>query len=132
LKARLGLIAYQKQDAENKFKEAEKTLKQAKDNFETAKLKSEQIRVQGNTLSVQTTKLILNTVEEDIKRLKSLNLSLIKLEQDKSVGEICNKLSQIALLKAAEKINEKMNYNFQKRIISQNIEKLSLKTAIES
>jgi len=68
--------------------------------------------LQGNTVSLQTAKLIVNSIEEDIKRLKNLNLVLVKLEQEKSVGEICQELSQIALVKAAEKINKKMNYKY--------------------
>lgn len=120
------------QDAENRFKEAEKNLLQAKENLEAAKLKANQIRVQGSSLSLQTAKLIVSSVEEDIKRLKVLNLTLIKLEQEKSVGEICQQLSQLALLKAADTINKKMNYNLQKKIIIQNIEKLSFKTSIDN
>lgn len=120
------------QDAENKFKEAEKNLLLAKENFETARLRAEQIRLQGNTVSLQTATLIVSSIEEDIKRLKTLNLTLIKLEQEKSVAEICQELSQIALVKAADKINKKMNYSLQKKFIVQNIEKLSLKTNIDS
>lgn len=81
---------------------------------------------------MQTAKLIVNSIEEDIKRLKTLNLTLIKLEQEKSVGEICQELSQIALVKAAEKINKKMNYNLQKKFIIQNIDKLALKTNLNN
>lgn len=72
--------------------------------------------------------MLLNAVDEDIKRLKSSNLSLIKFEEEKSIGEICRKLSQFALIKATEKINKKMNYSLQKKFVMQSIEKLSTKT----
>lgn len=115
-------------EAENRFKEAEQSLKFAKENFENAKMKADQIRSQGTIVSVQATKAILNTIDEDIRRLKSSNLSLIKLEQEKSVNEICQQLSRFALLKAIEKIDKKINYNLQKKFITQNIELFSIKT----
>lgn len=102
----------------------------AKKNFEIAKTKAEQIRTQGATLSNQTTKLLLDSVEEDIKRLKLVNLSTIRLEEEKSIGELCKKLSEFALSRAIGKLNKKLNPTFQKKIITQSIEKLSLKVLI--
>lgn len=68
---------------------------------------------------------MITAVEDDIKRLKLSNLSIIKLEEEKSVNQLCQKLTQLALLQAREKINKKMNASLQKKIIIQNIEKLS-------
>lgn len=70
---------------------------------------------------------MLDSIEDDIKRLRSSNLSIVKLEEEKSVNEICQKLSQFALLKAIEKLNKRINPNFHKKFVSQNIEKLSPK-----
>lgn len=70
---------------------------------------------------------MLDAVEEDIKRLKALNLATVKMEEEKSINEICQKLSQVALIKAIEKISSKLNANLQKKIISRKIEKLSVK-----
>jgi ABC-type hemin transport system substrate-binding protein len=70
---------------------------------------------------------LLDAVEEDIKRLKALNLATVKMEEEKSINEICQKLSQVALIKAIEKISSKLNANLQKKIISRKIEKLSVK-----
>lgn len=78
-------------------------------------------------LSAQTAKALLDLVEQDIKRLKQTNISTIKLEEEKSISEICQKLSQAALSNAIEKLNKKINPSIQKKFISQNIEKLSLK-----
>lgn len=118
------------QEAEIKFREAEEKLSFARNNFEIAKTKAEQIRNQGTNLSNQTVKILLEAVEEDIKRLKASNLSTIKLEEEKSINEICQKLSQDALSKSVEKLNKKLNINFQKKLIAQNIEKLSTKNLI--
>lgn len=113
------------QDAESKFKEAEENLLVAKKNFEASRIKAEQIREQGSLLSSQTASALISAVEDDIKRLKLSNLSVIKLEEEKSVSLLCQKLTQLALFQAKEKINKKMNSSVQKKIISQNIEKLS-------
>lgn len=125
IKNRKETILKSLQEAESKFAEAEENLLFAKKNFEIAKVKAEEIRVQGSILSSQTVKSMLDSIEDDIKRLKSSNLSIIKLEEEKSVNEICQKLSQFALLKAVEKLNKKINSNFHKKFVSQNIEKLS-------
>lgn len=73
---------------------------------------------------------MLESVEEDIKRLKASNLSTIRLEEEKSINEICQKLGQSALSKAIEKLNKKLNPSFQKKIINQSIEKLSPKILV--
>lgn len=53
-----------------------------------AKVKAEQIKEQGLILSSQTSKTLLEAAEEDIKRLKSSNLSAIRFEEEKSVNEV--------------------------------------------
>lgn len=127
IKNRKETILKSLQEAESKFAEAEENLLFAKKNFEIAKVKAEEIRAQGSILSSQTAKSMLDSIEDDIKRLRSSNLSIVKLEEEKSVNEICQKLSQFALLKAVEKLNKRINPNFHKKFISQNIEKLSPK-----
>lgn len=115
------------QEAENKFKEAEENLLLARKNLETATNKAEEIKIQGNLLSRETLKNLLEAVDEDIKRLKKINLSTIKLEEEKSINEICLKLTNLSLSTAIEKINKKLNSAYQKKIITQTIDKLSSK-----
>lgn len=93
-----------------------------------AKNKADQIRQQGSILSIQTTKTLLEAVDEDIKRLKNVNLSTIRMEEEKSINEVCQKLSISAFEKAVDSLNKRLNSSLHKRIISQNIEKLSLRT----
>jgi F0F1-type ATP synthase membrane subunit b/b' len=127
LKSRKETILRSLNEAESKFKEAEENLSFAKENFEAAKIKSEQIKQQGLILSEKTFKTLIEAVEEDIKRLKALNLATVKMEEEKSINEICKKLTQVALIKAIEKISSKLNANLQKKIISRKIEKFSIK-----
>lgn len=76
------------QDADNKLREAEENFSFAKKAYEMAKIKAEQIREQGMILANQTSKILFEAAEEDIKRLKSSNLSAIRFEEEKSVGEV--------------------------------------------
>jgi hypothetical protein len=69
----------------------------------------------------------MDLLEEDIKRLQSVNLSYIRFEEEKSIGEVCENLSQSAFKIALEKLNKRLNSNLQKKIISQNLYKLNLK-----
>lgn len=50
--------------------------------------KAEEIRNQALTVSNQTFELIVHSSENEIKRLKSLNIAYILFEQGKSVGEV--------------------------------------------
>lgn len=115
------------QEAENKFREAEENLLSARKNLETAKSKAEEIRNQGNIISKETLRSLLEAIDEDIKRLKKINLSTIKLEEEKSINEICLKLTNLSLSTAVEKINKKLNSAYQKKVIAQTIDRLSSK-----
>nr|YP_009145466.1 ATPase subunit I [Monomorphina parapyrum]AKL78939.1 ATPase subunit I [Monomorphina parapyrum] len=127
LTERKAIILKSLQEADNKFREAEENLSFAKKNFELAKAKSEEIRSQGLVLSSQTAKALLNNVDTDIKRLKATNLSSIKFEEEKSINEVCQKLSFSALSRAIDTLTKRLNSNLQKKIVLQNIEKLSTK-----
>lgn len=76
------------QEAENKFNEAEKVLLSSKENLLVAQSRSEEIRSQAILLSKQTSKQLLDSIEEDIKRLKLMNLSFIRFEEEKSIVEV--------------------------------------------
>lgn len=127
IKNRKETVVKNLKELENKVKESEEILALAKANLETAKIKSEQIRQQGTNLSIQTSKSILYAIEEDIKRLRNVNLSTIKMEEKKSLSEVCQKLSSFAFKKAGEIINKRLNSKFHRKLVSKNIEKLSKK-----
>nr|AJF36619.1 ATPase subunit I [Strombomonas acuminata] len=116
------------QEADNKLREAEENLVFAKKNFEMAKVKSEQIRSQSLLLANQTSQSMLNAVEEDIKRLKVANLAAVRFEEEKSINEVCQKLSYLALNTVVDRLNKRLNSNLQKKILLQNIDKLSIKS----
>jgi hypothetical protein len=60
----------------------------AKNNFQLSKEKADDIRKQSILLSSQTKKTLLLEIEEDVKRLQSSGLAVIRLEEEKSVSEM--------------------------------------------
>nr|YP_010700420.1 ATP synthase CF0 subunit I [Phacus arnoldii]WCH63580.1 ATP synthase CF0 subunit I [Phacus arnoldii] len=115
------------QDADNKFVEASKNLSSAKEQFAIANNKAQQIREQGFTIANQTSKKLIESIEEDIRRLKETTLSTIRYEEEKSIIEVvCQKLNELAFIKAVEVLKKRLNPNIQKKFVSQNTEKLSL------
>jgi F0F1-type ATP synthase membrane subunit b/b' len=88
IKSRKDNILKSLQDADNKFREAEENLAFSKKNFELAKSKAEQIRSQGLIVSAQTVKTLLDSIDDDIKRLKASNIAMIHFEEEKSVNEV--------------------------------------------
>nr|YP_010700472.1 ATP synthase CF0 subunit I [Strombomonas costata]WCH63611.1 ATP synthase CF0 subunit I [Strombomonas costata] len=128
INSRKEVILKSLQEADNKLREAEENLIFAKKNFDMAKVKSEQIRSQSLLLANQTSQSMLNAVEEDIKRLKATNLSAVRFEEEKSISEVCQKLSNLALTTVVDRLNKRLNSNLQKKILLQNIDKLSIKS----
>jgi hypothetical protein len=63
-------------------------LRLAEEYLNSAKLKATEIRTEGSVLANQAYKNLLETVEEDIKRLDSLHTSTIRFEEKKSINEV--------------------------------------------
>jgi F0F1-type ATP synthase membrane subunit b/b' len=76
------------EEAENKYKEVENNLIFAKKNLQNSKNKYDEILKQGASMSNKTFELIIINSENEIKRLKSLNIAYILFEQGKSIGEV--------------------------------------------
>ena len=114
------------QEAENKFREAEENLNNAKQNLEIAKTKAEQIRKNGSIISSQTAKALLESIEDEIKRLQQTNLSNLKLEEEKAISEVCQKLTSLSLTNALNKITKKLNHKLQQKVLKRKIPLLYL------
>nr|YP_009032751.1 ATPase subunit I [Euglenaformis proxima]AGL12017.1 ATPase subunit I [Euglenaformis proxima] len=127
IKSRKDIILKNIEEADNKLREATENLVFAKKNLELSILKAEEIKSQSKILATQTTKSLLETLNDDISRLKVANLSFVQFEENKSINEICEKLTFLSSLQAIEKLNKRLNSSLQKKIISNNIEKLSIK-----
>lgn len=127
IKNRKESVVKNLQDLEKKVRKSEEILALAKANLETAKNKAEQIRQQGTTLSVQTSESILSSIEDDIERLKNVNLLIVKMKEKKSLNEVCQQLSSRAFKKATLLIKKRLNSKFHKKIVSKKINKISKK-----
>ena len=88
IKSRQEMIFKNLQEADNKFSEAENSLTTARKNLEVAKDKADQISTQSLVLSQQMTKNFFISIDEDIKRLKNSNISIIRFEEEKSINEV--------------------------------------------
>lgn len=82
------LIVKTLQDLEDRVNQAVLNLSVAQNNFEASKLKAQDIRNQVILVSSQTKSALLSDIEVDIKRLKSLSLSIIRIEEDRSLSEM--------------------------------------------
>lgn len=125
VKSRRDNILKSIQEAEIRFKEAEDKLLTAKNNLNLALKKSEEIRLQGLNLSKQTKLSLLESFNEDIRRIKNENISILKFEEEKAINEVFQKLNNNSLDIAMNNILKKLNTSFQKKIIARNIDKLS-------
>nr|YP_009512113.1 ATPase subunit I [Euglena hiemalis]AXI98014.1 ATPase subunit I [Euglena hiemalis] len=127
LKNRRETIIKNIQDLDNKIRNSEEVLRLATSNLEAAKINSEEIREQGTTLfairSFQTSKTLESIIDEDIKRLKSVNVN--KKTEEKNPLKLCLQLNLIAFKKAVEKITKSLNPKIHKKIVSRKIDKLS-------
>lgn len=88
VKTRKELILRNIQEADTKFREASEQLDFAKQQFQSAKLKADQIKTQGLFIANQSSEKIIQSVENDIKRLKETSLATIRFEEEKSVSEV--------------------------------------------
>nr|AYB71439.1 ATPase subunit I [Trachelomonas grandis] len=119
------------QEAENRFLETENSLLIARKNFEIAKQKADEIRNQSMVLSKQTYKSLLENIDNEVKLLNLTNATIIKSEEEKSINEICQNLTNVALEISIEKLKSKrLNSRKQKKIISRKISKLMSKKII--
>lgn len=116
------------QEAENRFLETENSLSIARKNFDIAKNKADEIKSQSLILSAQTSKALLESIENDIKLLTLANITAIQSEEEKSINEVCQNLTNVAFQIVVEKLkNKRLNSKKQKKIISKKISKLMSK-----
>jgi F-type H+-transporting ATPase subunit b len=97
LKERKESILKDLQEADIKFQEANERLRNAQLKFDLASIKVDEFRSQGLLNASQISNILLDQVEEDIKRLDDSKLVTIRLEEEKVVAEICEKAASLAL-----------------------------------
>jgi F-type H+-transporting ATPase subunit b len=110
-------------DAEVRFQDATDKLNNAKEQLELAKTKAAEIRAQGLVTAEQGAKTLLERAEEDIKRLEETKQTTIRVEEEKAVNQVCEKVSRLALSKAITKVKTRLakDKNLQRRVLDLNI-----------
>lgn len=124
IKNRKKIIIKSLLDAADKFVEAEDSLKRARQNLEKAKSKAEQIRKNGLIISSQTSKVLLEGIEDEIKRINQVGLTNFILKEEKALSDVYQKLTKLAFDNALEKIQKKLNANLLKKIMKKKITRL--------
>jgi len=121
LNNRKELIVKSLNDAEEMFQEATAKLANAKAQLEIAKTKAEEIRAQGLVSSKLATANLLERAEEDIKRLEEAKQLSLRFEEEKAVEEVCERVRELALESALQKVKKRLDTNLQRRVIDLNI-----------
>jgi F-type H+-transporting ATPase subunit b len=102
------------QQAEQKSIDAKERLAEAKAQLEMAQSKSEELKEQGKTAAEREKAALLKQTEEEIFRLKEAKQDSIRLQQQKAVAQISEKVLTLALEEVSSRLEQgldKTNHN---------------------
>nr|YP_009057761.1 CF0 subunit I of ATP synthase [Picocystis salinarum]AID67581.1 CF0 subunit I of ATP synthase [Picocystis salinarum] len=116
LTARQKAIQNTIDDAEKKYKTALKQLHAAEQQFSIAKSKAEEIRAQGKDAAAEGARKFTERAEEDITRLEETKQLSLRLEEQKAMQELCQKVVSLALLQVREKLQNRLDASLHKRV----------------
>jgi F-type H+-transporting ATPase subunit b len=108
-------------DAEERYKEATEKLNQARIRLEQAKAKAEEIRANGISQLEREKQELIKAADEDSKRLEDSKNATIRFEEQKAIQEIRQQVSRLALERALQALNSRMNSDLQARMIDYHI-----------
>lgn len=89
-----------------------------------AKLKAEEIRTQASITSDQLSNTLMAAIENDIERLIQTDLLTIRLEEEKYLINLFQRLVQSAISDSKEKLKKKLTSAIQKKKMVQKLTKL--------
>jgi len=108
-------------DAEERFQEATEKLNQARARLEQAKQKAEEIRT-NSVLQIEREKEeLIKAADEDSKRLEDSKNMTIRFEEQKAIVEVRQQVSRLAVERALEVINSRLNMDLHARMIDYHI-----------
>lgn len=116
-------------DAEKRYDEATDKLNQARTRLERAKIKADEIRVNGFSQIEREKKELVNAADEDSKRLEDSKNTTIHFEEQRAIEQVRQQVSRLALERALEALNKRLNNELHSRVIDYHI---GLLRAIES
>nr|YP_009682224.1 AtpF [Fissidens nobilis]QDQ38661.1 AtpF [Fissidens nobilis] len=108
-------------DAEERYNEATDKLNQARTRLERAKIKADEIRVNGLSQIEREKRELINAADEDSKRLEDSKNATIRFEEQRTMEQVRQQVSRLALERALEALNKRLNSELHSRVIDYHI-----------
>lgn len=108
-------------DAEERYNEATDKLNQARTRLERAKIKADEIRVNGLSQIEREKRELVNAADEDSKRLEDSKNATIRFEEQRAIEQVRQQVSRLALERALEALNKRLNNELHSRVIDYHI-----------
>jgi len=108
-------------DAEKRYNEATDKLNQARTRLERAKIKADEIRLNGLSQIEREKKELVNAADEDSKRLEDSKNATIRFEEQRAIEQVRQQVSRLALERALEALNKRLNNELHSRVIDYHI-----------
>jgi F-type H+-transporting ATPase subunit b len=108
-------------DAEKRYNEATDKLNQARTRLERAKIKADEIRVNGLSQIEREKRELVNAADEDSKRLEDSKNATIRFEEQRAIEQVRQQVSRLALERALEALNKRLNNELHSRVIDYHI-----------
>nr|QTT78464.1 ATP synthase CF0 B subunit [Andreaea rupestris var. fauriei] len=108
-------------DAEERYKEATDKLKQARTRLQRAKIKADEIRVNGLSQMEREKQELIHAADEDSKRLEDSKNATIRFEEQRAIEQLRQQVSRLALERALEALNSRLNSELHSRMIDYHI-----------
>nr|UPM51624.1 ATP synthase subunit b [Takakia lepidozioides] len=108
-------------DAEERYKEATDKLEQARTRLQQAKFKADEIRVNGLSQMEREKQELIHAADEDSKRLEDSKNATIRFEEQRAIEQVRQQVSRLALERALEAPNSRLNSELHSRMIDYHI-----------
>nr|YP_009559603.1 ATP synthase CF0 subunit I [Diphasiastrum digitatum]AZU95400.1 ATP synthase CF0 subunit I [Diphasiastrum digitatum] len=108
-------------DAEERYKEATDKLKQARTRLQQAKIKADEIRINGLSRMEREKRDLIDFADENSKRLEDSKNATIRFEEQRAIEQVRQQVSRLALERALEVLNIRLNSELQSRMIDYHI-----------
>nr|YP_010231241.1 CF0 subunit I of ATP synthase [Nephroselmis pyriformis]QSV37310.1 CF0 subunit I of ATP synthase [Nephroselmis pyriformis] len=121
LETRKQTILKSLQDAEERYQEALEKLQQAQAELVSAEAKAEEIRQQGRTSADLTVQQVLEMTAKEKARIEETKDTILGLEEEKAVAEVCRAVVRLALDKTKQKVQGRLTPGLSQRVTDLNI-----------
>nr|WRB01327.1 ATP synthase CF0 subunit I [Huperzia serrata] len=111
-------------DAEERYEEATDKLKQARTRLQQAKIKADEIRINGLSRMEGEKQDLVDSADGNSKRLEDSKNATIRFEEQRAIEQVRQQVSRLALERALEVLNIRLNSELQSRMIDYHIDLL--------